>query len=216
MKKLFSVVFVAGLLFAGTASAQMMGGSGLMGNYGTSNGSAVQQASSSNLNAALQAIYQAQNESSQAQISCSKVTDDQFEKLGDAVMGYGITEQQHTAMENMMGGEGSATLRQAHINMGRSYLGCWANYNGAPSYMPMMGYLDSNTSTPQTYGQPGYGMMSGYYGNGMMGHGFGSGWNMMGGYYGGFGWLGAITMILIWALLILGIVALVKWLKRKP
>ncbi len=209
MKKLFSVVFAAGLLFAGTASAQMMG------NYWTNNGSVVQPAPSSDINAALQSIYQAQNVNSQSQISCSKVTDNQFEKLGDAVMGYGITEQQHTAMENMMGGEGSATLRQAHINMGRSYLGCWANYNGGPAYMPMMGYFYGNTSTPQTYGLPGNGMMNGYYNNGygMMGRGFGSGWNMMGGYY-GFGWFGAITMILIWVLLILGIVALVKWLKK--
>ncbi len=129
-------------------------------------------------------------------------------------MGYGITEQQHTAMENMMGGEGSATVKQAHINMGRAYLGCWSNYNGAPSMMSMIGYFYNNTSTPQAYGLPGYGMMNGYYGNGMMGRGFASGWNMMGGYYGDYSWTGWITTVLIWILLILGIVALLRWLKK--
>ena len=219
MKKLFSVVFVAGLLFAGTASAQMMGSRpSMMGAFWTNNGQTTTQApDSSALNTALQNIYQSQNVSNQSQLSCSKVSDDQFEKLGDAVMGYGITEQQHTAMENMMGGEGSTTLRQAHINMGRSYLGCWANYNSGPAYMPMMGYYYGNgSSTPAVFSQP-YGMMSGYYGNGygMMGRGFGAGWNMMGGYYGGYGWFGVITMVLVWALIILGIVALVRYLGKK-
>lgn len=40
------------------------------------------------------------------------------------------------------------------------------------------------------------------------------GWNMMGNYR-GFTWFGRITLILVWSLLILGIVALVKWLKKK-
>ena len=197
MKKIILGLFIFGAFsLAGVASAQV----GMMGGYWQGNTTVVQ---SQQLNDAVQSIYKSQNVSSQAQLDCSKVTDDQFEKLGDSYMGTMLpNEQQHQAMENMMGGEGSASLKQAHINMGRSYLGCWSNYNSGPVYMPMMG---------------GYGMMNGYnsaYGNyypgGMMG-GYGSGWNMMGGW--GFGsW---ITTILIWALLILGIVAAVKWLRKK-
>lgn len=198
MKKIFGLVLSLGLFFAGNVSAQMMG------NYWTNDVSGEGQTrASADINAALQSIYQTQNIGSQSQILCGKVTDDQFEKLGDAVMGYGISEQQHAAMENMMGGEGSATLRQAHVNMGRSYLGCWSNYNGGPAYMPMMGYF-YGSSTPAF----------GYYPYGMMG-GFGRGWNMAGGWYGGFGWPGIIVAVLLWVLLALGIAAIAKWLRKK-
>ena len=205
MKKIISTLFAASFLLAGVASAQGMMGGGWY--YGTST-----QPDSSAITAALQDIYKAQNVGGQSQIVCSKVTDDQFEKLGDAVMGYGITQQQHSAMENMMGGEGSPTLRQAHINLGRSYLGCWANYNGGPAFMPMMRGFN-------TYPAPFPGnMMNGFYGNGygvpagavgMMGRGFG--WGMVGPY----SWLSWISVILVWVLLGLGIAALVKWLRRR-
>ena len=201
MKKIIIASIVASFLFAGTASAQM----GMM-NYGQQNNTSVTQSGqNSTIDAALQDIYKTQNVTDTSNISCAKVTDAQFEKLGDAVMGYGITEQQHTAMENMMGGEGSATLAQAHINMGRSYLGCWANYNSGPSSMPMMGY-SSGSSTSGTYAQTGN-----YYSpQRMMDYGFNTGWGMMGGH----NWFGWVTQILIWILLILGIVVLVKWLRK--
>ncbi len=196
MKKIILGLFIFGAFsLAGVASAQV----GMMGGY-WQGGSQAQPVQSGELNSVLQNIYSSQNVSSQAQVDCSKVTDDQFDKLGDAYMGVMLpNQQQHEAMDNMMGGEGSASLKQAHINMGRSYLGCWSNYNSGPV---MMG---------------GYGMMNGYngaYGNyypsGMMG-GYGSGWNMMGNW--GFG--GWVTTVLIWALLILGIVVAVKWLRKK-
>ncbi len=195
MKKiLFGILSVGFLISAGTAYAQM----GMMGGY-WQDGSQAQPAQSEELSSVLQNIYSSQNVSSRAEVDCSKVTDDQFDKLGDAYMGVMLpNQQQHEAMDNMMGGEGSASLKQAHINMGRSYLGCWSNYNSGPVYMPTMG---------------GFGMMGGngsygnYYApNGMMG------WSgMMGGYYGGFGW---VTMILVWTLLVLGITAAVKWLRK--
>jgi len=196
MKKiLFSILSIGFLISASTAYAQM----GMMGGY-WQDGNQAQPAQSEELKSTLQNIYSSQNVSSRAAVDCSKVTDDQFNKLGDAYMGVMLpNQQQHESMDNMMGGEGSASLKQAHINMGRSYLGCWSNYNSGPVYMPMMG---------------GFGMMGGndsygnYYApNGMMG------WSgMMGGYYGGLGW---ITMILVWTLLILGIIAAVKWLRKK-
>lgn len=208
MKKLIGILSVVGFLVVGvgTASAQM----GMMRYVGQNSYVAVQPDPSSTIGLALQDIYNSQNITSQNQVACAVVTDAQFEKLGDAVMGYGITEQQHTAMENMMGGEGSVTLKQAHINMGRSYLGCWGNYKSGPVGVPMMGYFNGS-GTPTSYGQT-----SGYYGNpwGMMGYGLNSGWGMMGNYYGGYSGFGWITMVLVWALLILGIIALVRWLKK--
>ncbi len=194
MNKIYGVLLVATFFIAGTASAQM----GMM-NYSSNNATAPSSTQSSTISAALQAIYAAQNISEKSQLICSKVTDTQFNNLGDAVMGYGISEQQHAAMENMMGGEGSATLTQAHINMGRSYLGCWANYSSGP--MPMMGLYGS--STPSNYTQMGnratgaWGMINGYYENGHT------------------GWVNWITTILEWVFLGLGIAALVKWLRNK-
>ncbi len=140
----------------------------------------------------LQDIYTSQNIKNQNQINCSKVTDSQFEKLGDAYMGVGITQEQHDAMENMMGGEGSDTLKQAHIAMGRAYIGCWANYN---SVVPAMS------------------MMSGYgfdYPVNFVGK-----FGMMGGYYGGFNFIVWCTMFLVWTLLVLGIISLIKSIKSK-
>ncbi|MEO8065812.1 MAG: hypothetical protein ABI643_03085 [Candidatus Doudnabacteria bacterium] len=182
MKKLLLVLFAAGVLVAGPVFAQM----GMMGS-----GSNTAQIDNAKIEAALQDIYKSQNVTSTTQVNCSKVTDAQFEKLGDASMGYGITEQQHTAMENMMGGEGSATLMSAHINMGKAFLGCWAGYNSAPVAMGMMG----------NYGS------AGFSNSGMMGRG-----HM--GFKGDFGWVHGITMILVWLLLALGIAALVKWLRK--
>lgn len=198
MKKIFFSLFVAGFfILTSTASAHM----GMMDGYSQQyEKNTLSPAQTKEINDVLQNIYKTQNIDSQTKIDCSKVTDDQFENLGDAYMNVMLlNQQQHEAMDNMMGGEGSATLKQAHINMGRSYLGCWSNYDSGPVYMPMMG---------------GFGMMggSGSYGNyyapsGMMG------WSgMMGGYYGGFGW---VTMVLVWTLLVLGIIATVKWLRKK-
>ena len=178
MKKLIVVLFAASFLVAGPVSAQM----GMM-----SSG----QTNDTNISAALQDIYKAQNVNDQTKVDCSKITDDQFEKLGDASMGAGISEQQHTAMEQMMGGEGSATLKSAHITMGRSYLGCWSNYNGAPSVMPMMSNgLGQNT--------------------GMMAR-----WSPAANHRSPvFMLIGLITLILVWGSLVLSIMALLKWLSK--
>lgn len=198
MKKIIMSFFVVSLFaLASPAAAQ----TGMMGNYGQSGANAPTAPQSPAINAALQEIYKAQSIDSQAKLDCAKVTDDQFEKLGDAYMGAMLSnQQQHDAMDNMMGGEGSANLRQAHINMGRSFSGCWANYNSGPIYMPMMGGYGSAGNYPANYNLPG----------GMMG------WaSMMGNYSGGSAWFDWITMILVWIFLLLGIAAAGKWLKSK-
>jgi len=91
----------------------------------------------------------------------------------------------------MMGEEGE---EQAHIAMGKRLSGCEPNAqvpsNGV-GFMPMM-------------------WMMGGGGNPMMGTGFG---NMMGG-WGGFGILGWLSMLIFWVLLILGVIALIRYLVR--
>ena len=183
-------MFVVGLLTAAPAFAQ----TGMMGGY--SNNPGANQVTDPAISVALQDIYQSQKVNAVSQIDCTKVTDSQFEKLGDAYMGYGINEAQHTAMEKMMGGEGSATLKAAHINMGRGYLGCWLGAGFGSATMPMMGFGMANSQFGRPYGMMGWG-------------------SMMGGDFGEHGWFGWVTMLLVWALLIAGIIALVKWLKHK-
>ncbi len=201
MKKIiFSVAVVSLLAFAGRASAQM----GMMpagqsfsdgwGNYWYGAGRSAEPVQTAELENALQEIYASQAVSDRNQIDCAKVGDNQFEKLGDAYMGVMIgNDQTHEAMDNMMGGEGSQSLAEAHINMGRSYLGCWSNYNSGPVYMPMM-YAN------QGFG--GYGMMGG------RNYGYG-GFPMMFG-WGGYG-TGNMIFMSAWSILaVIGIIAIVK------
>jgi len=128
------------------------------------------------------------------QIECKNLTDEQYGSLGEYFMGQSIGNTQRHAlmnqmMTNMMGEEGE---EQAHIAMGKRLSGCEPNAqvpsNGV-GFMPMM-------------------WMMGGGGNPMMGTGWG---NMMGG-WNGFGILGWIPMLLFWILLILGVVALFRYL----
>ena len=191
MKKIFTVLFILGLLVAPPAFAQM----GMMGSAEQKGADFSQSDNDINIGAALQEIYKSQNITARKQVDCSKVTVSQLIKLGDMVMGYGITEAEHTAVENRMGGEESAMSNQAHENIGRSYLGCWANYQSGPMGM-MMGSSSDRLAEP----------VGGF--QGMMGQGFGL--NMMGGYYG----FGGLTTFFILALLLVGIVALTRREKK--
>lgn len=189
-------VFALTLGVVNVTHAQM----GMMG--GTWGTTQTNSNTSQELRDTLSAILSTQNISDQSKVDCSKVTDDQFEKLGDAYMGTMFASTaQHEAMDNMMGGEGSASLRQAHINMGRSYLGCWSNYNSGPIAMPMMGYGGGH-GMMGTYGYQPDITRSNYHNN-MMGYGFNG--------FGGTGWLGGgLVMGLFWLLLIVSVVALVR------
>lgn len=98
-----------------------------------------------------------------ARANCSNLNQDQLESIGEYVMELQHPGAAHEYMDSMMGGEGSESLKNAHIQMAQVI------YCG-------------RTDVPLTYGAMiGMGMMGGGYGGGMMG-GYGGG---QGGAYGG-------------------------------
>lgn len=135
----------------------------------------------------LSEIMSAQAVDKVTSISCQKVSDEQFEKLGEIAMSViHPNEQQHETMDQMMGGEGSQSLKAMHIVMGENYLGCGTGamgggMMGGNNMMSMMGNWSNNNS-----------MMSGWW-----------------------GWSGWFFMIFFWVLLILGVIALIKWIVKK-
>jgi hypothetical protein len=135
-KKLLLVLVVGGFLFfANTTLAQM----GMMETSPPENAGRTGE-EHANFNTVLREILQTQKVEDKSEISCAQVTDEQFEELGDAYMELIHPGEAHKVMDAMMGGEGSTSLRQAHINMGRSSLGCWSDYRSGTVFMPMSGY----------------------------------------------------------------------------
>ncbi len=124
------------------------------------------------------------------QFECKNLTDENYHALGEYFMGQSIgNAQRHELMNqmmtNMMGEEGE---KQMHIVMGKRLSGCDTTAQIPQSgvgFMPMMFLL-----------------RQGFGGQGMMG-----GWN-------GFSIFGWLSMILFWALLILGVVALLRYLGK--
>lgn len=139
------------------------------------------------------AITASQNVSGQSDISCDAVTDNQFDELGDAVMQAKIGDDEaHEVMDNMMGGEGSESLRSMHIAMGQRYLGCAQSQSDSMGMIPLRQGFAGHGGTDRRGGD-GF-MMSNFYGP----------WGMAG--------MGGIGMLLFWVIVIVGIVLLVKWL----
>ncbi|MEM4325886.1 MAG: hypothetical protein QXU40_01130 [Candidatus Pacearchaeota archaeon] len=79
----------------------------------------------------------------ESKISCSNLTLEQLEKIGDYLMEQMHPGESHEAMDKMMGGEGSESLKQMHINIAkrmycdeRSFR---KDYTTTPYMIPMMG-----------------------------------------------------------------------------
>ncbi len=108
------------------------------------------------------------------QTSCSELSDEQLEKIGDYYMEQMHPGEAHELMDEMMGGEGSQQLKQIHINMARN-LYC---KDGSSIPMGMMSMMSSNMMQKQggnmmktqEYMQMGPWMMGGS--GGMMGYGY--------------------------------------------
>ena len=146
----------------------------------------------------LQEILNSQNVTTVQELDLSKVSDEEWEELGDAVMELQHPGEAHQVMDQMMGGEGSESLKQMHINMGKAYLG-YGNTQYGPGMMAgvgMMGNRSYNTSKWQ--------------GGSMMGAGVLEFGPMM-----GYSPFGMITWILVVAFLASGIYFFLKGSRKK-
>src|SRR3989338_6098114 len=128
------------------------------------------------------------------EVVCADLNNDQYGVLGEYFMGQ-MAGDSHTAMNAMMiQAHGEDGEEQIHIVMGKRLSGCdtLATFPAiSGGWMPMMNMMWGGWSSPLGNNST----------NNMMKFGFGP--------FGGFGW---IFMILWWVLIIVGIVALIKWL----
>ena len=98
----------------------------------------------------MQDIRQSQGVDSNDQIDCEKVSNEQFERLGEAYMDImHPNPKEHAIMDRMMGGDNSESLATMHRIMGARYLGC---YKGGVmgNYGP--GMMDGDIMAGQRYG----------------------------------------------------------------
>ncbi len=124
-------------------------------------------------------------------VACENLSEEQFEILGDYYMEQLHPGELHEAMDERMGGEGSSSLTQMHIAMGKAF------YCGERGAVP-----SSMMNTMMGRGMMGgYGMMAGYNYNTSSSHGF---WILL--------W---IVVILLVALIILIILLLKSKSKSK-
>lgn len=155
MRKILVILGLVTLTIFLLLNSNIVNAQGMMGTQTTSLTEDSMQVES--IETVLREILGQQKVSTIQQLDFSKISDDEWEKLGDAVMESQHPGQAHEIMDQMMGGEGSASLHKIHINMGKAYLG----YGGG-----MMGNWNTNSST-RGGGFPmmGFGSMMGYGGN---------------------------------------------------
>lgn len=142
MEKIISLglITVSLVSFVSLANAQM----GMMDYYEQdTEATAETESHTDSIETILQEILSSQNVSQIQDLDLSKVSDDQWEKLGDAVMESHHPGDAHEAMDEMMGGEGSESLRDIHIQMGKNYL----TYGDSYGY-GMMGRAYANRDLP--------------------------------------------------------------------
>lgn len=144
--------------------------------------------------------------------SCRELTDEQLEVIGDYYMEQIHPGEAHETMDNMIGGEGSDSLKQMHIMMARKV---YCNEGG-------IGMMSGNASNMKSSGgmmnmmpmnmMPM--MMNMIRGGNMMGSGGMMGGNagsMMGTTTGYWPWYGSI-LNLIWLVFWLAVLVVASWL----
>ena len=122
-------------------------------------------------------------------ISCDKLTDEQLEAMGDYYMEQMHPGEAHEMMDQMMGGEGSDSLKQMHIQMAKRL---YCN-EGDGEMMDMMGEGMMNMMGGQT---PQTNMIQGMMGNS--------------GYFGYWNFLNVLYVILLIGLIILVYLLIIK------
>ena len=151
----------------------------------------------------------------ESKAACNTLDNDQLEAIGDYIMEQMHPGEQHEVMENMMGGDGSETVKLAHIKMAQ-HMYC-GNYSyGKDKDTGMMngcGMMSSRTGITRNNMMSGMMNMMGSgmiennyqnYGGNKMAYGMMSGYGMMGS---GMLWLNGFLCFL----LLIGLVVLV-WL----
>jgi len=91
---------------------------------------------------------------------CEQLSSEQLEIIGDYYMEQVHLGEEHEIMDNMMGGEGSESLRQMHIQIARNY---YCNERGGMTGIGMMDMMSNHaTDKGGESKMMGYGMMYGY------------------------------------------------------
>ena len=144
-----------------------------------------------------------------SKVSCSDLTNDQLEIIGEYYMEQMHPGDAHEAMDQMMGGEGSESLKQMHIAMGLRFY-CGKDTANGTAYAGMMNGYGSGMM-----GRSGVANYNGVSGCGMMGNnalqGRG-GRNMMGyGMMGGAGWLGFSLLSILYVAIAAFVFGMIFW-----
>lgn len=164
MKKLIltSLIIFSSLFLINTQAVHAQMGS-MMGLDNQETEVGTKEGHAESVEVVLQSILESQNVSTVQELDLSKVSDDDWEHLGDAVMEIQHPGEAHEVMDQMMGGEGSESLRQMHINMGKAYLGVGDN-NFGPGMMMGGGMMrfGNNRNLNAPTGMMGLGSMMGY------------------------------------------------------
>ena len=144
-------------------------------------------------------------------ISCNKLTDKQLEAMGDYYMEQMHPGESHELMDQMMGGEGSESLKQVHIQMAKRFY-CNEDIGGVGGGMMSM-MMGNNMMGNNMMGNNmmGNNMM----GNNMMGSGM-IGNNIISSSTGSSSWwLWNIIGMLFWIALLVASILLIIWLYKK-
>ena len=137
-------------------------------------------------------------------VSCSQLSDEQLEIIGEYYMEQMHPGELHELMDERMGGEGSAQLKNVHIALAKNFYCGEHEMMSANMMNMMMGRTAGFGSTTETFKTTGF--------RGMMGSGFGAG--MMGLGYGGVSLFGLLYLLLLIALIVLAVLWIVRLWKE--